>query len=87
MIDNSLVAYQEEQLRRVPTSFHRYMYNRLPWESRMVGLVGPRGVGKSTLMLQHVLDHKQLEQNLYISADSIYLTSHTLIELADEFVK
>lgn len=51
MIDNSLVAYQEEQLRRVPTSFHRYMYNRLPWESRMVGLVGPRGVGKSTLML------------------------------------
>ena len=87
MIDNSLVAYQEEQLRRVPTSFHRYMYNRLPWESRMVGLVGPRGVGKSTLMLQHVLDHKQLEQNLYISADSIYLTSLTLIELADEFVK
>ena len=87
MIDNSLVAYQEEQLRRVPTSFHRYMYNRLPWESRMVGLVGPRGVGKSTLMLQHVLDHKQMEQNLYISADSIYLTSHTLIELADEFVK
>lgn len=87
MIDNSLVAYQEEQLRRVPTSFHRYMYNRLPWESRMVGLVGPRGVGKSTLILQHVLDHKQLEQNLYISADSIYLTSHTLIELADEFVK
>lgn len=87
MIDPSLIAYQNEQLRKTPKTFHRYMYNRLPWESRMFGLVGPRGVGKSTLLLQHLAGSPDREQSLYISADTLYLTSHTLVELADNFVK
>ena len=41
-IDDSLVAYQNDQLQRVPKAFHRYMYDRFPWKERMVGLVGPR---------------------------------------------
>ncbi len=87
MIDPSLIAYQNEQLRKTPKTFHRYMYNRLPWESRMFGLVGPRGVGKSTLLLQHLAGSPDREQSLYISADTLYLASHTLVELADNFVK
>lgn len=86
-IDDSLVAYQNDQLQRVPKVFHRYMYDRLPWESRMVGLVGPRGVGKSTLLLQHMADSTDREQSMYISADSLYLTTHTLVDLTDSFVK
>ncbi len=87
MIDNSLIAYQNEQLRKTPNTFHRYMYDRLPWESRMFGLVGPRGVGKSTLLLQHLAESPDKEQSLYISADTLYLATHTLVELADTFVK
>lgn len=87
MIDPSLIAYQNEQLRKTPKTFHRYLYNRLPWESRMFGLVGPRGVGKSTLLLQHLAGSPDREQSLYISADTLYLASHTLVELADNFVK
>lgn len=87
MIDSSLLAYQNEQLRRVPTAFHRYMYHRLPWDSRMVGLVGPRGIGKSTLLLQHIAESADRQQSLYVSVDSIYFATHTLIDLADDFVK
>lgn len=87
MIDNSLIAYQNGQLRKTPNTFHRYMYDRLPWESRMFGLVGPRGVGKSTLLLQHLAASPDREQSLYISADTMYLATHTLVELADTFVK
>lgn len=87
MIDNSLIAYQNEQLRRVPTAFRRYMYHSLPWEARMVGLVGPRGVGKSTLLLQYLSEHQQHENSLYVSADSFYFSTHTLAGLADDFVK
>lgn len=86
-IDDSLVAYQNDQLLRVPKAFHRYMYDRLPWEGRMVGLVGPRGVGKSTLLLQHMAESGDREQSLYISADALYLTTHMLVDLADSFVK
>lgn len=87
MIDDSLTAYQNEQLRKTPDRFHRYMYDRLAWESRMFGLVGPRGVGKSTLLLQHLAASPDRERSLYISADTMYLTTHTLVELADTFVK
>ena len=86
-IDDSLVAYQNGQLQRVPKAFHRYMYDRLPWEGRMVGLVGPRGVGKSTLLLQHIAESNDREQSLYVSADSLYLATHTLVGLTDSFVR
>lgn len=86
-IDDSLVAYQNDQLQRVPKAFHRYMYDQLPWEARMVGLVGPRGVGKSTLLLQHMAESSDREQSLYISADSLYMATHTLVELTDSFVR
>jgi hypothetical protein len=47
----------QEQLRLIPTDFKRYMYDRLPWEARMVGLMGPRGVGKSTMVMQPNAPH------------------------------
>ena len=87
MIDNSLIAYQNEQLRKTPTSFRRYMYDRIKWNGRMFGLVGPRGVGKSTILLQHLAQSPDRERSLYVSADSMYLATHTLVELADTFVK
>ncbi len=86
-IDDSLVAYQNDQLQRVPKTFHRYMYDRFPWEGRMVGLVGPRGVGKSTLLLQHMAESSDREQSMYVSADSLYLATHMLVDLTDSFVK
>jgi len=75
----------ESQLKATDMRFHRYMYDKLPWQDRMFGLVGPRGVGKSTLMLQYVKTHREEENTLYVSADNIYFTNHTLIELADTF--
>lgn len=53
----------------------------------MIGLVGPRGVGKSTMMKQHILLQPDRERWLYVSADNSYFYNHTLIELADEWVK
>lgn len=77
----------KEELRRTPTSFLRYMYNRILWQARMIGLVGPRGVGKSTMVKQHILRQPDRERWLYISADNIYFYNHTLTGLADEWVK
>ncbi|HBB06471.1 MAG TPA: AAA family ATPase, partial [Bacteroides sp.] len=33
-------------LRETDTRFHRYLYGQINWANRMVGLTGPRGVGK-----------------------------------------
>ena len=48
MLDNALFEYQAQLLRRTPTDVHRYLYDQIAWDARMVGITGPRGVGKST---------------------------------------
>ena len=53
----------------------------------MFGLVGPRGVGKSTMILQYIRDNKDKRRMLYIAADHLYFSTHTLIDTVDEFVK
>lgn len=87
MIDVSLYAYMNEMLRRTPVAFRRYMYHRIDWEARLVGITGPRGVGKSTMVLQYILQHREEGSHLYVSADHTYFSTHSLVSLADDFVK
>lgn len=86
-MDISLVEFMEIQLKLTTSTFRRYMYGQVSWESRMFGLVGPRGVGKSTMILQYIKEHKDLRRILYVSADQFYFSSHTLIDVVDEFAK
>lgn len=72
-------------LRNIPTGFQRYMYQRINWDNRLLGLVGPRGVGKTTLVLQHSLLQLNRNETLYVTADDLYFSNHTLLDLADEF--
>lgn len=67
--------------------FLRYQYGQINWDSRMLGLVGPRGVGKTTLFFQHIKRDLSPKDALYVSADHLYFADHTLIELADEWCK
>lgn len=86
MIDNRLYEHMNELLRHTPMSIIRYKYNEINWEARLTGIVGPRGVGKSTMVLQHIRQ-SSTGHPLYVSADNIYFSTHTLTDLADEFVK
>lgn len=86
MIDTNLFTYMKEELRRTPTRFYRYMYDRILWEDRMVGIVGPRGVGKSTMVKQHLLCQPDQERWLYVSADNSYFYDHTLTGLVDDWI-
>lgn len=74
-------------LKETKTDFVRYMYDEIKWENRMFGLVGPRGVGKTTLFLQYIKKNLTVKDTLYVSADNIYFAGNTLIDLADKFSK
>lgn len=77
----------EGMLELTHSNFYRYMYNQVSWDARMFGLVGPRGVGKTTMLLQYIKENKGNRKMLYVSADHVFFSNHTLIELADEFAK
>ncbi len=74
-------------LRGVTSGFYRYMYDRIDWNSRMIGLTGPRGVGKTTMVLQHIKDNLNVSETLYVTAEDFYFAEHKLVDLADSFVK
>lgn len=87
MIDDSLYSYMREMLDRTPVLFNRYKYALIDWNSRLVGITGPRGIGKSTMVLQYIREHQKDGYHLYVSADHIYFSTHSLVDLADTFVK
>ena len=55
----------------------------------MVGIKGARGIGKTTLLLQHIkLNYQnELDSVLYVSLDDLWFSEHSLLELVDSFVK
>lgn len=75
------------KLKNTPVEFLRHKYNQIKWESRAFGLVGPRGVGKSTMLLQYIKQNLDTKDTLYVSADNLYFAEHKLVDLADRFVK
>jgi predicted AAA+ superfamily ATPase len=69
------------------TDFKRYLYDKVSWESRMIGIIGARGVGKTTMILQHIKENLNSKKALYVSADDMYFGENRLFDLADDFYK
>lgn len=77
----------QKLLRETDTSFFRYTYYYINWKSRMIGLIGPRGVGKTTLVLQYIKENLNPNETLYVTAEDFYFADNKLIDLASDFVK
>ncbi|KPQ18032.1 MAG: ATPase with DUF4143 domain [Algoriphagus marincola HL-49] len=82
-----LLQYSQQLINQVDTAFTRYVYDRINWKNRLVGLVGFRGVGKTTLILQHIKKNLDLKETLYVTAEDFYFAKNRLLDLADDFVK
>ncbi|MDD5871182.1 MAG: AAA family ATPase [Bacteroidales bacterium] len=82
-----LIENYRRLLSLTATSFHRYLYEKVNWSGRMVGIVGARGVGKTTMILQYAKERLDFESSLYVNAEDFYFSSHRLFDLADSFCK
>jgi len=76
-------------LNRIDTGFKRYLYDEIRWQNRLIAIVGSRGTGKTTLLLQYIkLNYANPGQEvLYASLDNLWFSTHTLTYMADEFTK
>lgn len=77
----------ETLLQNTTTDFKRYLYEKVSWDDRMIGIIGPRGVGKTTMILQYIKENLDSKKALYVSADDMYFGENKLVNLANDFNK
>lgn len=84
---DSLFQYSNKLIAQVNTAFTRYSYSKINWQNRLLGLIGSRGVGKTTLILQYIKNNLNLQETLYVTAEDFYFAKNRLVDLANDFVK
>ena len=87
MTMETLFKKHRKLISQVSTNIIREAMNTIPWEKQLVAIRGSRGVGKTTLMRQYIkLNYGiQAGEALYCLMDSMYFTSHSLLDLAERF--
>ena len=81
-----IIRVFNRRLTATPTEFHRYLFYEIDWEDKLIGIKGPRGCGKTTLLLQHIKQSfhgQELEKVLYVSLDNIWFADNKILDLVD----
>lgn len=74
----------ERRLRNIPTEFKRYVYDNIDWRDNLIGIKGPKGTGKSTMLLQHIKESfPEPGKALYVSLDDLWFATHSLDDLIE----
>ena len=64
--------------------FTRYLYEKINWDNRLIVIKGAKGVGKTTMLLQHILrTFEDKQKALYASLDHIWFANHSVLDLAE----
>ncbi len=58
-----LKGHYRRLLEQVNTDFTRYLYQRIDWNTRFIAILGARGVGKTTMLLQHIKKRTSCKRN------------------------
>jgi predicted AAA+ superfamily ATPase len=81
--------YSNGIIEEAKLDFKRYLFHLVNWDSRLVEILGSRGVGKTTLMLQkaRLLNQEVTNQAVYISLDDKLMFNHSIVDVADGLEK
>lgn len=75
----------ERLIATVQTSTYRYLYPHFNLDNRLTGLIGPRGVGKTTLMLQYIKNNlNKSKKAFYFSADHMYFNTNSILHFVNQ---
>lgn len=81
----TLVAKYRNLLKNVDTTYIRHTHDTITWNDRLIAILGARGVGKTTLVLQHIKLYEDVDTTLFVFADDLWFSTHSLVELAEIF--
>lgn len=73
-----LIEKSSRKSELVQSKKKRYLYGQIDWEQRLIILLGYRGAGKTTILLQHLPSSSK--KGIYMSLDDFYFETHRLVE-------
>lgn len=83
-----LIEISRQLIARTSTKFIRSLFDEILWDSRLIGIKGARGTGKTTLVLQYLkLVEEHPHKLLYLSLDDLYFTSNVMLDIVVQFYK
>ena len=64
----------------------RYLLTEIDWSNRFITITGSRGVGKTTLIYQHMKKtFVSSDKALYVSMENPYFYNHSIVDLIEDF--
>ncbi len=79
-----IVAFYHSKLAKATLDFKRYLYHKIDWDARVIGIKGERGVGKTTMLLQRIKKkYSNPDDTFYISLDHFWFRTHELQDLVE----
>ena len=83
-----LIETYNRLLKSLDSVYQRKFFDDFKMTGRIVGIVGARGAGKTTFLLNYLKEkYKNSDKGLYVSADNLYFSENSLLGLADQFYK
>jgi predicted AAA+ superfamily ATPase len=87
-----LLKYSTIKLSQELPTYKRFLFDKIDFDAKLIGLIGSRGAGKTTLILQYLKQLKETKglknsEFIYMSCDHPLVASKTLFELAEDFAK
>lgn len=86
---DKLFQYSAARINSVSLNFKRYLWEKISWNNKLIAITGARGIGKTTLLLQHIRENLTDDPHgvIYTSLDDLYFSKNTLVDFTDGFVK
>lgn len=81
----TLYMHHQMFLQATRITFKRTVLEDIDWNDRLIAIKGSRGVGKTTLIAQHIIEQfKGDPRALYVSMDNLTIKSMSLFEIAQQ---
>ncbi len=82
-----LYSMSARRVRDVSVRYFRHLMGRIDWENRLILLMGARGTGKTTILLQRMKTaFPDPQKALYLSLDHLWFKTHSVYEAVEAHV-
>ena len=83
-----LYSLSSRRVRDISLQYLRHLMNRIDWENRLILLMGARGTGKTTMLLQRIKTaFPDSQEALYLSLDHLWFKTHSVYEAVEAHVQ